>query len=151
MPFSFITCVRTHTHICTHIHTSHVCASKLSLILVHKLTLNICSHTLTHTPLTHEYPYAHAAHTCLHAYTCMLIYTCTHRMPFTLQPEKLRCTTVGVSAACKVTWPPECALRPRDALSVIRDASLSLPRPEQRSSAHARIPFQQDSAPLPRV
>lgn len=82
-----------------------MCASKLSQILVRKFTLNICSHTLTHTPLTHAYSYAHAAHTWLHACTCILIYTCTHRTPFTLQPEKLRCTTVGVSAACKVTGP----------------------------------------------
>lgn len=90
-----------HTHMHTYSHIPRVCKQALTDTCTYAHT----QYTLTHTPLTHEYPYAHAAHTCLHAYTCMLIYTCAHMTPFTLQPEKLRCTTVGVSAACKVTGP----------------------------------------------
>lgn len=112
MHSSFIAFVHAHTR--TYIHTSYMCANKLS-----HTDAQACSyaqvahdthriHTLMHTPLTHEQPYAHTAHiyvhACMHIYIYVhVMYTRSHRTSFILQPAKLRCTTVRAHAARKVT------------------------------------------------
>lgn len=91
-----------------------------------------------------EYLRPQTAHTCLHVYTL--------HVPVHTRPQDTLCPTayeaqvnhVWDSCSLQSSWPLECALRPGDAPSVTREASVPLPRPKQGSRAHARIPFQQD-------
>lgn len=64
-------------------------------------------HTHTHTHTTQTWIPICSCST--HILACIYMHACIHMRRqdafYTPQPEKLRCTTVGVSAACKVTGP----------------------------------------------